>query len=211
MNIRCPQHTCIAVCLAILFLHHLSFSQIRSSPYVATRLNDLESQLNRFLERDDEPRAAMPVRSRVVGTSRDPRASVALSVPIARAVFNLLNQKRIENGQRPLTWSDDLARAATLHSHNMASYHFISHRGLDQKMVFDRARDVGLRSWRSIGENIAFETRPADPVSRTVQLLMNSPSHRQNVLSSDWTDTAVAVAIAPDGGYYFTEVFMRRR
>ena len=113
-------------------------------------------------------------------------------------------------GLAALAWNENLARVANVHSQNMAEYSFFSHRGLDDKMVSDRADAVGIRGWRAIGENIAYERGHADPVAKAIQLWLDSPSHRQNMLSKDWRECAIGVAVGSDGGYYFTQVFLRK-
>ena len=98
-----------------------------------------------------------------------------------------------------------------MHSNNMANYKFFSHRGLDGRMVNDRADSVGLNKWRGIGENIAFERGYDHPASFAVEKWMESPSHRQNLLGQSWKESAVGIAVAPDGSYYFTQVFLERK
>lgn len=126
------------------------------------------------------------------------------------AAFEMINQKRAENGLKPLIWSDEVAAIARLHSRNMASLGFFGHRGVDNKMVSDRADDAGLKRWRSIGENIAFERGYQDPIAKAVQLWLDSPAHRQNLMNSDWREAAIGVSVAADGSYYFTQVFLKR-
>ncbi len=140
------------------------------------------------------------------------KASVVVNtMAVEKAAFELLNQKRSENGLKPLAWSDQLASLARLHSQNMAEQHFFSHRGLDNKMVSDRADDIGLSKWRAIGENIAFERGYQNPVEKAVELWLDSPAHRNNLLESTWKESAIGVAVAADGSYYFTQVFLLRK
>ena len=180
----------------------------RSGPNETARLNGLEAELTRFLESDDEGLT----RPRVVEVkAADVKASVIVNtVPLERTAFDMLNQKRAENGLPALAWSDQLAAAARVHSKNMAEFNFFSHRGLDGKMVSDRADDQHIGKWRSIGENIAFDRGYKDPVAKAVQLWMDSPAHRQNLLDGNWKEAAVGIAVATDGSFYFTQVFLRK-
>ena len=140
------------------------------------------------------------------------KAVVVINTSAAeRTVFELLNEKRAENGLKPLVWSDEVATIARQHSHNMADLKFFGHRGLDNKMVSDRADDIGLKKWRAIGENIAFSRGYQDPIEKAVELWLDSPSHRHNLMNSDWRESAVGVAVATDGSYYFTQVFLLRK
>lgn len=129
---------------------------------------------------------------------------------VERSAFEMLNRKRVDNGLTPLVWSDDLEAVARQHSQNMAEFQFFSHRGLDNKLVSDRADAAGVGRWRAIGENIAFNRGFDDPVSKAVELWLDSPSHRRNLLSNTWRESAVGVAVAGDGSYYFTQVFIAR-
>jgi uncharacterized protein YkwD len=93
----------------------------------------------------------------------------------------------------------------------MAEYSFFSHKGLDSKMVSDRADELGSRQWRAIGENIAFNRGFQDPISKAVDLWLDSPSHRRNLLDPNWKESAVGIAVAGDGSYYLTQVFWVRK
>jgi uncharacterized protein YkwD len=93
----------------------------------------------------------------------------------------------------------------------MAQQHFFSHRGLDGKMVNDRAEQIGMFDWRAIGENIAFNRGYDQPVEMAVEKWLESPSHRENLLNKSWIETGVGVAVSPDGSYYFTQVFILRK
>ncbi len=140
------------------------------------------------------------------------KASVIVNMAAAeQSAFNVINQKRIEKGLAPLVWSHELAAVARLHSQNMAEFKFFSHRGLDNKLVSDRADALKLGRWRSIGENIAFNRGFGDPVAKAIELWLDSPTHKRNMLDSTWKESAVGVAKAPDGSVYFTQVFLVRR
>lgn len=150
---------------------------------------------------------AAPKTASPAGNTRR-RANSAL--PIERVVFELLNEARAEKGLSALEWDDSLAELARMHSRNMANEKFFSHRGQDGSMVDDRAQKLGIFNWRAIGENIAFLQGYENPAKLAVEKWMNSPAHRRNVLGEKWTDSAVGVALGPDGSYYFTQVFLLR-
>jgi uncharacterized protein YkwD len=139
------------------------------------------------------------------------KSSVFVNMASAeRLAFDLINQKRTENGLRPLEWSDEIAMVARIHSQNMAEFKFFGHRGLDNKVVSDRADQMKLGRWRAIGENIAYNRGYKNPVEKAVDNWLNSQSHRHNLLNSDWKESAVGVAVADDGSFYFTQVFLRK-
>jgi uncharacterized protein YkwD len=127
-----------------------------------------------------------------------------------RKILEIINQQRAANNLPPLRWSDEVAKVARLHSENMARYKFFSHIGQDGLAVDERADAVGLGKWRAIGENIAYNRGFENPVAFTCESWMKSPSHRENLLNSRWKETGIGVAIAPDGTYYYTQVFLSR-
>ena len=142
----------------------------------------------------------------------DVKASVVVNVAsVERIAFQMINQKRVENGLNPMMWSDSLERVARIHSQNMADFKFFSHKGLDGRMVSDRADCLGVGNWRSIGENIAFNRGYKDPIEKAVELWLDSPAHRHNMLDPNWKESAIGVAVAEDGSYYFTQVFLLRK
>ncbi len=153
----------------------------------------------------DRPRLGNEYREAAVGSS-----AVVNTVELERAAFERLNRKREENGMQPLVWSEQVAALARTHSRNMAEFKFFGHRGLDNKVVSDRADQMKLGRWRAIGENIAYNRGYKDPVEKAVDNWLNSQSHRHNLLNSDWKESAVGVAVGDDGSYYFTQVFLRK-
>ena len=100
-----------------------------------------------------------------------------------------------------------MAKIARLHSGNMAKHTFFSHSGVDGLMVNDRADSFGIYDWSAIGENIAFTRGYEKPAELACESWMKSPSHRDNLLSRKWQASAIGVAKALDGTFYFTQVF----
>ncbi|MEP7214499.1 MAG: CAP domain-containing protein [Acidobacteriota bacterium] len=129
---------------------------------------------------------------------------------LERRIFGMLNEVRAENGLSPLIWDDQVAELARVHSQSMADYKFFSHKDMDGMTVDGRAESYGLTGWRGIGENIATMRGQSDPAAIAVKTWMQSPGHRQNILGGRWNDSAVGIAVANDGTYYFTQVFMLR-
>lgn len=173
------------------------------------------SDVRQSSESDSRPRI-------VAGASSDDPVEVKPATFTAKAAavnigslehsaFDQINQKRVENGLAPLVWSDAVAGIARIHSQHMAELSFFAHRDLEGKLVSDRADDAGLTKWRAIGENIAFNRGFSDPVGRTVELWLNSQSHRQNLMSENWKESAIGVAVGKDGSLYFTQVFLQRK
>ncbi len=130
---------------------------------------------------------------------------------IEQITFKLANEQRAAQHLPPVIWDKDVARIARLHSENMAKNNFFSHKGLDGLMVNNRADLLGIRRWRAIGENIAFNRGYENPAEFTVECWMKSDSHRENLLDNRWKESAIGVTVSSDGSFYFTQVFLLRQ
>jgi uncharacterized protein YkwD len=131
------------------------------------------------------------------------------SYGLERQTFDLLNYERASRGMAPLSWDERVAQIARLHSRNMAADGFFSHRGSDGSTVDGRAERLGMGNWLAIAENIAFLKGYDEAAAMAVDRWLKSPNHRKNILSNGWDRSAVGIAVAADGGLYFTQVFMR--
>ncbi|MGI8495225.1 MAG: CAP domain-containing protein [Pyrinomonadaceae bacterium] len=158
------------------------------------------------LETASTPVPQLPPNTNFSAEKND-RASASL-LSLEQQAFQIINQQREENGLPALKWNEDMARAARLHSGNMASLKFFDHRGMDGLTVSDRAKSIASRIWYSIGENIAYSKGFSKPVETACRGWMQSAGHRQNILDPNWTESGIGAAIAADGTFYFTQVFI---
>jgi uncharacterized protein YkwD len=144
----------------------------------------------------------------VVGeAARTPSASSASS--LERRAFDLINAERRASGFAPLVWDEELCRMARQHSGEMVRQNFFSHEGPDGDMV-DRAHALGIRGWRALGENIAYNQGFDDPAAFAVERWMGSAKHRANILNGMFTRSGLGIARAADGRIFFTQVFAAR-
>ena len=148
------------------------------------------------------------VRKRTVSAIKPTAVQI---IDLEKMTFALINQKRAEEGLEPLTWNDEVARIARLHSDNMVKFKFFSHKGMDGKNVDGRADSIGLTRWTAMGENIAYNRGFQNPVKTAVEKWLLSPSHRENLLNSRWTESAIGIAVTDEGTYFFTQVFLKRK
>jgi uncharacterized protein YkwD len=158
-------------------------------------------------------------RPRVVISSNASRLSAAPAAPapvavssnvasLERRAFDLVNAQRRSRGQQPLAWDAELARLARSHSENMASSDVFNHTEQGGVTMVDRARAQGIRGWSALGENIAYNQGYDDPAAFVAERWMVSSKHRENLLNSRWTRSAIGVAITSDGRVFFTQVFI---
>ena len=149
--------------------------------------------------------SASPVAGAVAVRTSRPMSATSLE----RRAFELINSERRSKGGEPLVWDDELCRMARAHSEEMAQQNFFSHEGPDGDMV-GRARALGIRGWRALGENIAYNQGFDDPAAFAVERWMGSAKHRANILSGMFTRSGLGIARAADGRIFFTQVFAAR-
>lgn len=137
-------------------------------------------------------------------------APTAMVLGLEQRAFELINAQRVAKGLRPLQWDGDLARLARLHSANMARLDFFNHAGPDGMNMEARARSYGIRGWRALGENIAYNQGFDDPAGFAVERWMISVKHRNNLLSPMWSGSGLGVAVAADGRVFLTQIFIAR-
>jgi uncharacterized protein YkwD len=96
----------------------------------------------------------------------------------------------------PVSWSDNLAMAAYLHSQDMAWNDFFSHTGSDGSSAGQRISRQGY-PWRTYGENIAVGY---PTVSSVIQGWLGSEGHCRNLMNPAFTGIGAGYAIGPFGG-----------
>jgi uncharacterized protein YkwD len=157
---------------------------------------------------EDTSEVAVLNRARFTDGGIKVKKTVTAFEETEKQAFELINKQRKANGLKELAWSDDAAEVARRHSQSMAEYKFFSHQGLDGSMVDDRADSLGLRKWLAIGENIAYNRGYSNPVEFAVECWMKSTGHKENILNRGWKESGIGIAVASDGSYYFTQVFL---
>jgi uncharacterized protein YkwD len=145
------------------------------------------------------------VPSTALSTSPLPASSEPLELSLEEHMVLLINGRRAEAGCGPVRADERLAQAAETHSADMASRAYFSHTSLDGSTPWDRARRAGYE-WPS-AENIAAGNASADA---TMNQLMNSPGHRDNILNCEHKAVGVGRASGGPYRYYWTQLFGSR-
>jgi uncharacterized protein YkwD len=123
---------------------------------------------------------------------------------IDQATLCLLNEQRATAGLPALTENAQLDSSSTAFSKLMVGEAFFDHTSPEGTTVVDRLTQVGYLpgngSWNA-GENIAWGQGTLATPSSIMTAWMNSPGHRENILSADYSDIGLGVAIGtPVGG-----------
>lgn len=150
---------------------------------------------------------------------------------LEKQIHDLINEEREKRGLSALAWNDKLSVIARKHSQDMANRNYFAHsdpEGHDFSYRYQQEGfncDVRVGNYIYMGaENIfqnnlyssvtyyggipSYDWNSQDEIAEsTVQGWMNSPGHRQNILTAYWKSEGIGVAISDDDKVYITEDF----
>lgn len=123
---------------------------------------------------------------------------------VEEEVVRLVNVERAKNGLKPLTANWQLARVARYKSVDMRDKGYFSHTSPTYGSPFDMMKSFNI-SYSAAGENIAAGQTTAQAV---MDSWMNSPGHRQNILSPNFSEIGVGYCTGGSYRYYWTQMFI---
>jgi uncharacterized protein YkwD len=113
---------------------------------------------------------------------------------LALALVREINDVRREYGLKPFVTSARLSTAAAQHTREMGVDGYFEHDSYDSTPFWKRVErcypSKGWRSW-SVGENLLYSS-PDITASNSVDLWMNSPPHRANLLNRTWREIGIS-------------------
>ena len=119
--------------------------------------------------------------------------------------FNLINNKRMENNLPEFEIDQTLLNIARLKCQDLAKNNYFSHTSPTYGTIFQMLQNNNYR-YSKASENIA---RAAN-ADTAIKNLMNSESHKNNILSKDFNYTGIAVVNSIEGGKIFVQVFISK-
>jgi uncharacterized protein YkwD len=114
-----------------------------------------------------------------------------------QATLCLLNEKRAANGLAALTENARLTSASVGYSRRMVDQAFFAHESPDGGTLVDRLTSAGYRlddAW-VVGENLGWGQGALATPRSMVEAWMGSPGHRANLLSADYAEVGLGLAI----------------
>jgi len=117
----------------------------------------------------------------------------------ASGMLSLVNAERANYGLHPLVWSHSLTESARI-------------RASEITVLFSHTRPDG-RAWNTVGNSVNGENIAAR--QRTIEIAfrawMESPSHRENILSHDFRSIGISGVHSPstEHTYYWVQLFGR--
>jgi uncharacterized protein YkwD len=134
-----------------------------------------------------------------VAYSAPVRARVTAMAPLNAQVLRGVNSVRRAHGLVPLTISSRLGAAAASHSRSMVANGYFAHSSADGSVFWKRIErfyPIGAYRYWDVGENLVW-TSPALGAGRAMQMWMNSPEHRKNLLNPRWRQIGVSAVHSP--------------
>jgi uncharacterized protein YkwD len=119
------------------------------------------------------------------------------ALSLAKRIHELTNTERTRAGLTPLAWDERLATIADAHSEDMAANNFFAHSNRSGCNSPCRLQKAGYTYWY-MGENIAWISGRPKTDALAAQFIsgwMNSPGHKANVLSKNFSSEGVGIAI----------------
>jgi len=106
----------------------------------------------------------------------------------------LINVERAKYGIESLEYTNKLADVARKHSIDMLKRRYFAHINLDGSTPFERLHQAKI-GYTIAGENLAISTS----LESAVSALMQSPTHRANILNKKFQKTGIGIAVNQDG------------
>jgi uncharacterized protein YkwD len=117
---------------------------------------------------------------------------------VGQATLCLLNQQRAANGVGPLAENAALSNASVGYSQRMVAQGFFAHESPDGGTLVGRLTGAGYlgddEAW-VVGENIGWGQGTLATARSMVGAWMDSPGHRANMLSGDYTEIGLGLAL----------------
>lgn len=170
------------------------------------------------------------VNTDVTAQQQKPQPKVE-ATDLAKRIHEQINKNRKKHGLQSLAWNDVLSRIAAKHSRDMANRNYLDHNTPEGKTFSDRYRQSGFSCEILVGnkihagaENLAlsrlynsttrengityYHWNSSEEIAlQTVDGWMDSPSHRENILTPHWRQEGVGIEIGPGNKIYITENF----
>lgn len=182
------------------------------------------------------PAASAPVKAAPAVQAAPPVAPVAPAVPVAPAapatperasfyvpsvpggganalemnLLGLINAERASAGLAPYVLDSGLTKVARTRSQQMVDQNYFGHRDpYGYSMYVELLAYFGYGSYAWAGENLAMNNWPAEAsANEAIRGLMNSPTHRANILAGDFYRVGVGEVTDSTGRHFFTMIFL---
>jgi uncharacterized protein YkwD len=122
------------------------------------------------------------------------RVSAVELTSLDHTVLQQLNAIRKLHGLAPLTLNSSLGSSSAQHSVEMGQRGYFEHNSADGTVFWKRIQRFypsSRFSYWSVGENLLWSS-PSVDAAQAMQMWMNSPEHRANILNPRWRQIGVS-------------------
>lgn len=137
-------------------------------------------------------------------TPNTPTNSTSLSAE-EQQMIKLVNAARAQNNLPALQVDMQVTNVARVKAQDMIDNNYFSHNSPKYGNPFDMMKSFGVKFIHA-GENIAGN----QSVQAAHNALMNSPGHRQNILSPDYTHIGIGIRKGGPYGSMFSQMFVSK-
>lgn len=117
------------------------------------------------------------------------------------------NAARAQQKLPALAYNALLSKAAQAHANHMAATGKFAHDGIGDGAIDTRADAAGY-DWMRVGENIGWTGKgTTDHTAKAMQIWLQSPPHKMQILSSNFREVGFGRAVAADGKVYWVASF----
>jgi uncharacterized protein YkwD len=153
--------------------------------------------------------AALAAPAGAQASAQDAPCPGADAVPTAgtiaqasQATLCLLNDERATAGLHPVAETPGLSQPSAAYSARMVAENFFAHVSPDGGTLVDRltaARYIEPDGDWTVGENLAWGQGDLGTPRNIVVAWMNSPGHRHNILTGEFTEIGLGIALGTPG------------
>lgn len=139
-----------------------------------------------------------------------PQVSGGPATALELQLFELINAERAKAGLAPYVLDAGLTRIARTRSQQLIDQGYFGHVDpYGYSMYVELLAYFGYTSYAWAGENLAMNNYPAGQAAAVaLEGLMNSPTHRANLLAGDFSRVGIGEITDAQGRHYFTMIFL---
>jgi uncharacterized protein YkwD len=130
---------------------------------------------------------------------------------LEKAIHSATNDQRASRGYGRLAYDTHIAGIARTHSRTMATQGFFAHESPDGSTMMDRYRRAnydGQQAAENIAKQYAANTTDTNTIATdVVDGWMDSPGHRENILTSGFDVEGIGLYQGDDGALFITQNF----
>jgi len=166
---------------------------------VKTENNLVGAVFAEYIETNFETEKTIETSSNIEETEKVPDFVLSQDEQI---FLNLINNKRIENNLPEFKIDKELLNIARLKAQDIVDNKYFSHTSPTYGTLFEMLQNNNI-SYNKASENIARNLN----ADSAIESLLNSESHKNNILSHDFNYTGIAVVNSIEWGKIFVQIF----